>query len=62
MTQIISHYIKKILDAYRDTIRITKHTNLIELNGIFVIIKLFIIRFFYSFSFIRNLKKIITIK
>ena len=58
MIQTISHYIRRLLDAYRDTVRITKHTDLVELNGIFVIIKLFIIRFFYSFNFIRNFKKI----
>ena len=58
MIQIISHYIRRFLDACRDTVRINKHANLIELNGIFIIVKLFIIRFFYSFNFIRNFKKI----
>ena len=58
MIKILSLYIRKFLDAYRDTIRITKHFNLIKLNGNFIIIKIFIIRFFYSFSFIRNFKKI----
>ena len=58
MIQIVSHYIRRFLDACRDTVRINKHANLIELNGIFIIVKLFIIRFFYSFNFIRNFKKI----
>lgn len=58
MTHLIPHYIRRFLDAYRDTVRITKHADLIKLNGLLVIFKLFIIRFFYSFSFIRNSKKI----
>ena len=58
MIQIVSHYIRRLLDASRDTVRINKHANLVELNGILIIAKLFIIRFFYSFCFIRNFKKI----
>ena len=58
MIQIVSHYIRRLLDACRDTVRINRHANLVELNGIFIIVKLFIIRFFYSFNFIRNFKKI----
>ena len=58
MIRILSLYIRKFLDAYRSTIKITKHFNLIKLNGNFIVIKIFIIRFFYSFSFIRNFKKI----
>ena len=59
MIKIIPHYIRRFLDAYRDTIRINQHFNLVKLNGFFIIVKLFIIRFFYSFSFIRNYKRII---
>lgn len=58
MFKIFTTLIKKFLDAYRDTVRIVKHFNLIKLNGNFIIIRIFIIRFFYSFSFIRNFKKI----
>lgn len=58
MIQIVSHYIRRFLDACRDTVRIAKHGNLVELNGTFIIVKLFIIRFFYSFNFIRNFRKI----
>ena len=58
MFKILALYIRKYLDAYRDTIRIIKHFDLIKLNGSLIIIKIFIIRFFYSISFIRNFKKI----
>ncbi len=58
MIKIIAHYIRRFLDAYRDTIRINNHADLIKHNGKFVVVKLFVIRFFYSFSFIRNFKKI----
>ena len=58
MFKILPLYIRKYLDAYRDTIRITKHFDLVKLNGSLIIIKIFIIRFFYSISFIRNFKKI----
>ena len=59
MIKIIHHYIRKILDSFRDTIRVIKHYDLIKLNGYIIIFKIFIIKFFYSFSFIRNFKKII---
>ena len=63
---IFAFYIRHTLDAFRDTNRIVSHFNLIKLNGAFVIFKLFFIRFFYAFSFIRNLskpkKKILNIK
>ena len=58
MFKILVLYIRKYLDAYRDTIRITKHFDLVKLNGNLIFIKIFIIRFFYSISFIRNFKKI----
>jgi hypothetical protein len=53
-----SHYIRRLMDAYRDTIRVTTHYDLIKLNGGFISFKIFIIRFFYSFPFIRNFKRI----
>ena len=54
---IFAYYIRHTLDAFRDTDRIVRHFDLIKLNGITVIFKLFFIRFFYAFSFIRNLSK-----
>ena len=59
MIKLFSHYIRKILDSFRDSIRVIKHYDLIKLNGHILIFKIFIIKFFYSFSFIRNFKKII---
>ena len=59
MIKLFSHYIRKILDSFRDSIRVIKHYDLIKLNGHIIIFKIFIIKFFYSFSFIRNFKKII---
>ena len=59
MIKIFSHYIRKILDSFRDSIRVIKHYDLIKHNGYIIIFKIFIIKFFYSFSFIRNFKKII---
>lgn len=58
MINLISHYIRRFLDAYRDTKRIVNHYDLIKLNGIYIIVKIFIIRFFYSFSFLRNYDQI----
>ena len=54
---IFAFYIRHTLDAFRDTNRIVSHFDLIKLNGASVIFKLFLIRFFYAFSFIRNLSK-----
>ena len=58
MFKILSLNIRKFLDACRDTVRITKHFDLIKLNGNLIVVKIFIIRYFCSFSFIRNFKKI----
>jgi hypothetical protein len=58
MIQLLAHYVRRLLDSYRDTIRVIKHFDLIKLNGKLIILKILIIRFFYSFSFIRNFKKI----
>ena len=48
---------KLFLDAIRDTIKVCKYFNLIVLNNYFVIIKIFIIKFFYSFEIVRNTNK-----
>jgi len=53
--KIIIFGIKVVLDAYRDTNKIIKHFNLIALNGIIIIPKLFLIRLIYTLSFFRNL-------
>ena len=52
--------LKLFLDAVRDTIKIVKHFNLIKHNNFLVIFKMFIIRFFFSFSSIRKFQKIKT--
>lgn len=54
----IIFFLKVLLDSIRDSIKTIKYFNLVKINGYSVIVKLFIIKFFYSFSFIRNLKKI----
>ena len=59
MPNIFTHYIRRLLDSYRDTIRVITHFNLIKLNGKEIIFKIAFIRFIYSFSSIRNLKKTI---
>ena len=52
-------FLKITLDAIRDTAKIVKYFNLIKLNGYIIIIKLFYIRYFFSFSYLRNLTKIL---
>ena len=59
MINLLTHYIRKLLDSFRDTIKIIKHFDLIKLNGKLIIFKIFVIRFFYSFGFIRNFKKVL---
>ncbi len=51
-------YIKVFLDAYRDTKRVIKHFNLISINGVMILPKLFYIKLVYSISFFRNFHKI----
>lgn len=51
-------FLRLILDAARDTKKIIKYFNLIKLNGYSIILKIFYIRFFFSFEHIRNLQKI----
>ena len=53
--KLVAFYIRIVLDAYRDTKRIINHFNLIPLNGLKIIPKLFLIRLVYSFTFFRNL-------
>lgn len=50
--------LKLLLDAVRDTLKIVKHFNLIKHNNFLVIFKMFIIRFFFSFSSLRSFQKI----
>ena len=51
-------FLRLSLDAVRDTKKIIKYFNLIKLNGYSIILKIFYIRFFFSFGHIRNLQKI----
>ena len=51
-------FLRLTLDAARDTKKIIKYFNLIKLNGYSIILKIFYIRFFFSFERIRNLQKI----
>jgi hypothetical protein len=51
-------FLKIIIDAIRDTRRISKFFNLRENNNFLIIPKLFFIRLVYSFYFIRNRIKI----
>ena len=53
-------FLKITLDAFRDTFKIIRYFNLIKLNGYGVIAKLFFIRYFFSFNYLRNLTKIST--
>jgi ectoine hydroxylase-related dioxygenase (phytanoyl-CoA dioxygenase family) len=49
---------KLFLDALRDTHKVCKYFKLVKLNNYFVVIKIFIIKFFYSFEVIRNQIKV----
>jgi hypothetical protein len=57
MNKII-FFAKLSIDALRDTKKIVKYFNLLKMNGLLVIPKIFLIRFLYSFQAIRNLHKI----
>jgi hypothetical protein len=59
MIKTFGHYIKRFIDACRDTKRIVFHFDMIKLNGYFILIKIFIIRFFYSFAYLRNSSPVI---
>ena len=52
--KIAIFFLKILLDAFRDTLKVCKYFNLVKLNNSFVVVKIFIIRFFYSFESIRN--------
>ena len=52
----IPFLIRKVLDSYRDTIKIQQFLNLKSLNGSLIGLKIFFIKFFYSFSFLRNFR------
>ena len=52
--KILTFSIRYFLDSFRDTSRIVRFFKLTKLNNFFVIFKIFFIRFFYGFSFIRN--------
>ena len=56
--KIIPFLIRIFLDAYRDTKRVVNYFNLVSINGIIVVPKLYFIRLFYSLFFVRNLIKI----
>jgi hypothetical protein len=60
--KLITFVIRIFLDAYRDTKRVVQYFNLIEINGLSVVPKFFFIRLFFSFSTVRNFKKIEIIK
>ena len=47
-------FLKILLDAFRDTLKVCKLFNLVKLNNSFVVVKIFITKFFYSFESIRN--------
>ncbi len=51
-------FLKLLLDAIRDTHKVCKYFELLKFNNILIYFKLFIIKFFYAFSFIRNNRKI----
>ena len=55
--KFIIFFSKLFLDAIRDTYKIIKYFDLVKINGHVVILKLFMIGFFYAFPIIRNLKK-----
>lgn len=49
--------VRKFLDSYRNTFKVIRFYKLNKLNSNFIYIKLFIIKFFYSFQFLRNLQR-----
>lgn len=52
----LAFLIRKFLDSYRDSNKVVKFYNLKSLNGRFVWVRIFFIKFFYSFPKLRNLK------
>ena len=51
----ITFTIRLFLDAFRDTIKVTNHFNLLKLNNKFIIIKLFLIKLIFSNQLIRKI-------
>jgi ectoine hydroxylase-related dioxygenase (phytanoyl-CoA dioxygenase family) len=49
--------LKLFLDAFRDTIKVCKYFKLYSYNGLFIPIRIFLIKFLFSFSKFRNLIK-----
>ena len=54
----ITFTIRLFLDAFRDTIKVTNHFNLLKLNNKFIILKLFLIKLIFSNQLIRKIIKI----
>ena len=55
----IIFFIKLTLDAIRDTRKIIKYFSLIQINGYLVIFKIFFVRFFYCFQYVRSKQSIL---
>ena len=53
-----SFFIRKLLDSYRDTSKMINFYQMKKINNYQIFIKLFLIKFFFSFQFLRNLQKI----
>ena len=49
--------IRLFLDAFRDTIKVINHFELTKINNRLIYFKLFLIKFFFSNQWIRNLIK-----
>ena len=56
----ITFFIRKFLDSVRDTIKVINFYQMNKLNSKIIYLKLFYIKFFYSFEFIRNHQKMLT--
>jgi hypothetical protein len=59
MMKKIIFFIKLTLDAIRDTRKIIKYFSLIQINGYLVIFKIFFVRFFYCFQYVRSKQSIL---
>ena len=53
----VTFSIRLFLDAFRDTIKVINHFELIKINNRLIYFKLFLIKFFFSNQWIRNLIK-----
>jgi len=54
---LITLQLRSILDSFRDTIKVIRYFNMLRNNNFLIIIKIFIIKFFFSKAFIRNFIK-----